>query len=253
MKRAAGFTLVELLVVIAIISILAGIIVPQVSRHISNARMSRTMAEINGIELALTQMMTDANVQSLRHLFQDAALPETGFSDPPTDAELAAAADTYSRAFYILLRQGRDATGMPIALKPELKKKLSESYMELGQDQWNNRYMIYPGPWQDKHGVVPFRSFVFTDTYDPGTDLYVPYVYDAAARTAKEAEIPGNPPVDDAYGFPAPDDLPFYVWSPGANMLSDQLFNSPADEEYRGGGDDINNWDTEGGWTYWYN
>ena len=52
MKRISGFTLVELLVVIAIISILAAIVVPNVTDYLARAKRARAEAEINGVELA---------------------------------------------------------------------------------------------------------------------------------------------------------------------------------------------------------
>ncbi|HRI89097.1 MAG TPA: prepilin-type N-terminal cleavage/methylation domain-containing protein, partial [Candidatus Hydrogenedentes bacterium] len=59
MKSKLGFTLVELLVVIAIIAILAGIVIPNVPKYINKARATRAQAEIKGIDLALTKMLTD--------------------------------------------------------------------------------------------------------------------------------------------------------------------------------------------------
>ena len=50
----------------------------------------------------------------------------------------------------------------------------------------------------------------------------------------------GNPRADGRAGFPAPRDLPVYIWSYGENLTNDATGN---------GGDDINNWDNNSGWT----
>ncbi|HQM50288.1 MAG TPA: hypothetical protein PLJ71_16495, partial [Candidatus Hydrogenedentes bacterium] len=69
----------------------------------------------------------------------------------------------------------------------------------------------------------------------------------------------------------APTKLPVYIFSTGMNQACDQLFSLGAstagyvwseafedfpgyapNEEYFGGGDDINNWDSEAGWTGFY-
>jgi hypothetical protein len=52
-------------------------------------------------------------------------------------------------------------------------------------------------------------------------------------------------------------DASFYVWSLGANLQSDQelwaISGAPKPTNtYRGGGDDINNWDKNSGWQGFY-
>ena len=58
MKRK-GFTLVELMVVVAVIGVLSAMLVPQVSRTIDKARVSRTCAELASIANALNAYLAD--------------------------------------------------------------------------------------------------------------------------------------------------------------------------------------------------
>ena len=84
--------------------------------------------------------------------------------------------------------------------------------------------------------------------------------------------MPGAPIQDDQPGYPAPTKLPIYIFSTGDNQASDQLFSLQSssagyvwsdafrdfptypgpDKEFAGGGDDINNWDSEAGWAGFY-
>src|SRR4051812_49121692 len=54
-KRTSGFTLIELLVVIAIIAILAGLIVPALSRAKRTAQVAKCRIEIKNLEGAINQ------------------------------------------------------------------------------------------------------------------------------------------------------------------------------------------------------
>ena len=56
-----GFTLIELLVVIAIIGILAGILLPSLSRAKQTARITQAKTEINGIKAAIQQYYNTEN------------------------------------------------------------------------------------------------------------------------------------------------------------------------------------------------
>jgi prepilin-type N-terminal cleavage/methylation domain-containing protein len=51
-KSNAGFTLIELMVVIVIIGLLVGMIAPEYSRYIRNARCARTAAELRSLSAA---------------------------------------------------------------------------------------------------------------------------------------------------------------------------------------------------------
>lgn len=239
MKRVRGFTLIELLVVIAIITILAAIVVPRVSSWIGRARMAKAVSEIGSIELALTKMLSDAGRSDMSQMF-----------GPATVTQLRAANAEYnSRILYEILRRGRNADA---DLRPEVKKRMGTTYLDLPLDPWDNRYQFFPGPWPTDVALQPIRLRCYRsgegDRLDPG---YVPYRYDAARKLEEDARRPGNPPPDDAYGYPALRDEPFYVWSVGANLLDDQLWSTP-DPGYEGGGDDINSWDSESGWDSFY-
>jgi type II secretion system protein G len=54
-----GFTLIELVVVLAILAILAGVLVPRVSNHMSFARDSRRMADVRTVRQAIEQYYAD--------------------------------------------------------------------------------------------------------------------------------------------------------------------------------------------------
>ncbi len=241
MNRVRGFTLIELLVVIAIISILAAIVVPRVGKWILRAQMTKAYSEVKGIELSLSKMLMDAGRSDFSQMFDNATLNLVRSNREYASAKL-----------YELLRQGREADA---GLRPEVAAKLGTSYMEVPLDPWDQRYQFFPGPWPT--GVIQLRCYRSSldpsapDRLDPNYDNFR-YIYNANAKAYEDNRLPGNPVPDNADGYPAPRDLPFYVWSMGANMVDDQLWSAP-DSGYKGGGDDINNWDKEQGWETFYN
>lgn len=267
MKRAYGFTLVELLVVIAIISILAGIVIPNVPKYINKARAVRAYSEVKSIDLALTKMLTDAGRSDFKSgFFDDSTWPVPSGTGQDAVREQA---EVYTTVFYILLRKGKYADADPgwpagVRINEEVRLKLGSDYMPLGNDPWGDLYQFYAGPFtpptpgdtyyvQSNRVLTPFRIFQVTST--------VPGGIVADALTVQDVVDPD----DDAgtqmdLGYPAPRKATQFVWSLGKNRASNQEFNQgyagPAGDvelDFIGGGDDINNWDGEQSWLTFYN
>mgnify|MGYP001595451603 FL=1 len=259
--RRGGFTLVELLVVIAIISILAAIVVPNVASYFGRAQVARALTDIRGADTALTAALTDAGKSSFTHFLtcegrQHLNLLGQIISQDPLQGYIAAQA-FYNTFFYEILRRGRNAevrittfscdsgslTGDFDVIDPEVKSKLGSSYLDVQADPWGAPYRFWI---PDKNSPTPeHRSY-----RGPG------YVWDGTTRGEENSKIPGQPNADGMAGFPADKQKPVYIFSLGANELLDaylpiqNLYSSTGqlDPAYAGGGDDINNWDSNRGW-----
>ncbi len=287
MKRKKGFTLVELLVVMAIISILAAIIVPNVARYIARGRATRALGDIKSIELALTKMVTDANVQNLNYLFDTGNVRSYIFdsNDPPyvmTSQHFQKAIKLYTNTLYALLREGRrvlDGREDPelgfaysTILDTDVVMRLGVGYLEdIALDPWGNLYNIYPGPWPPRNGPIPFRIYMLGKKEKTLPGVLGGERSDTLTFDTKDPENPENNQ-DIKVGFPADKGKLAFIWSYGANMISGQgVYNSnlanplpggsyqgsasynAQEEEYKGGGDDINNWDPGQSWIRFYN
>jgi prepilin-type N-terminal cleavage/methylation domain-containing protein len=285
LRSRGGFTLVELLAVLAIIGILAAIVIPNVVRYMANARMTRAVSEVNNAETALIGVLSDTG----RSNFRDMLIPGTrqnldawslqlvsGSQSDALDA-LRAIEDFYDQFFYELLRQGRESPFIKLHVDPEVRQKIGTFYMDLGEDSWGERYHFWMGPIR---GPVPLRSYRVLATTDYGAGAFEPgdpdfsivdaYVYNQDAYADAQSKVYGQPSPDwvslpnafsaftgiEAWGFPAPDELPVYIWSGGPNVQNDAnllaQMRSGADVEFPdflGGGDDPNNWDSQAGWN----
>jgi prepilin-type N-terminal cleavage/methylation domain-containing protein len=252
MKRAMGFTLVELLVVIAIISILASIAVPNITQYLERARMTKAEAEINSIETALTAILADSG----RRDFSGTSF----FSNFPNTANIEAATEIYTEAFYLIMKAGNDAGGpglefpTGVAIHDDIRRSLGSTYMdELGNDPWGQRYLIFPGPWRSAMGDIEFRKVARDE--------------DAIGEPDDDSIVLYRDPETDAQietGYPAPKTKPYYVYSRGANLVSNQLSSAGyqavvtggpdtvSEPDFVGGGDDISNWDNTRSYAQFY-
>ncbi|MDZ4859489.1 MAG: prepilin-type N-terminal cleavage/methylation domain-containing protein [Candidatus Hydrogenedentes bacterium] len=262
MKPKSGFTLVELLVVIAIIAILAGIVIPNVPKYINKARATRAFAEIKGIDLATTKMLTDVNRTDFKSGFFDAW---------PAGGNLVDQLEMYQTTFYLLLRKGKYADSdvewnSGIALNPEVKRKLGDSYMDLQKDPWGNLYYVVPGPFNypeyrntDGQYSVQFRIYQPDLSVPGGVTSDVSWNVDGVTLVTD----PDDPNAEQFnVGYPASRKQITYVWSTGKNRRSNQQFDDGYDPsvdaaevglDFKGGGDDINNWDGDSSWVTFYN
>jgi hypothetical protein len=196
--------------------------------------------EIRSIELGCTGLLRDAGQPDFFSLFTDLAAMRESYA---TDQLM------WTEVVHDLLQNGKNAK---CDLKPEVRERLGSSYLELGKDPWGNLYQVHPGPWtRTSSDPIPFRSYR-GGTGDLEGGVWTPYLYDAAAKSQRDAETPGNPDPDNRPGFPAPLDHAVYIYSFGPNMLDDQDWGDAVEMGYEGGGDDINNWDPEVGWTFFY-
>ncbi|MBI1320881.1 MAG: prepilin-type N-terminal cleavage/methylation domain-containing protein [Candidatus Hydrogenedens sp.] len=208
---------------------------------------------------------------------------------PSTPEGFAAATSLYTSALYGVLRSGRRVIGGTDSfyngatfsynqvLDVATINKLGLGYLpDLGTDPWGNLYNIYPGPWQSRdvdnqgnsigRSPIPFRVYLAPETNLPGVG------FKADSLTLNDPNTQGRKPITDidnnslAVGWPAEINRLAFIWSNGANLLSSQaMYRAPSldyvqfgrydlaqDQEFWGGGDDINNWDPTNSFTRFY-
>ena len=233
------------------------------------------MSEIQNIELAMTKVLSDAGLSNLQDLFDRDA-----FEKVCAWYELQYGADAFeartvvcTRAVYALLISGRGAklpdahdddimTNTRKALSADLVRSLGTSYFpDIGNDSWGNPYQIFAGPWPKAMGPVLLRTYRLPVSSSHLQGGSAPANTDALTVTIA-GEYPGM------RGVPVGNVTDVYIWSLGANGVSDQPrydptrqyapparqhYRSDAPDEYLGGGDDINNWDRNQTFMSFYN
>lgn len=248
MNRKKGFTLVELLVVMAIIAILASIVVPNVANYITRSRATRALAEVKGIELALTKMLSDADRGSLNNLFDPDSvnnyLLNLGNNDwtgpyvnpgdcppPMTTTAFRNAQNLYTQCMYALLVEGRGVLtdgSIPAVFDTNAVRKLGTNYMDIGRDPWDQLYQMFPGPWPASRNVqgtnipinpVVFRTYLQLEGDVPGSRARV----DGLVQTITD---PDTEEILDV-SYPAPRNKVAFIYSTGANLTSGQMVYQP--------------------------
>jgi hypothetical protein len=234
-----------------------------VSDRIQKSRMARATSDIRNMDVACTKMVADADLKSLLAFFNDIEGLRQRYGTY---------ANAWNAAVPELLRNGNRTA---LDLKPGVRKKLPPSFMQVGNDPWGRPYHFFAGPLDSKvYGdatlVTRFRSY-----REPARPFYVDrngyqqtgYYYDAQAKQEELAGLGAGsesalsaryPEPDGLPGFPAPVDLPVYIWSMGADGKSCQRIGADlSPENVKAGpnadsGDDINNWDSQRGWRHFY-
>ena len=265
MKRNKGFTLVELLVVMAIIAILASIVVPNVQRYIVRARVTKAIAEISGMDMSLTAIVTDAGRGNMGQMLLQDAAQSTLINWPISDADpnvftpqlFENAALVYSQVAYDLLRLGRDCLRAEMKLDavaddlidPQVLSKLGTNYMDIALDPWGGAYRVWPGPWKYSRvgaaavGVgrwpIPFRIFSVetgSTSFAVQKDNFILQdvttegtpAYNFVQAVAADADT--WPPTAS---YPADGNKSVFIWSYGQNSASSQMlyqgYYEPAD------------------------
>ena len=273
-RRSYWHTVRSIILFAALGFVLYSVFLPGPPRPLWIARGKATQAvsEINGIELGVTKMLSDAGSRNLRDFFDDSAFSDAvaRLGRERAMAPFEASVEIYSHCTYALLRKGRHAldpvifNDYPSVLKPALVKRLANSYYpELAFDPWGELYRIFPGPWPEDMGPVIFRIFLPTppSRLSPGETASAT---DSLLMSGLDIDT-GEPLT---FGVPAPSNQDAYIWSFGANLVSGQpvydpshAYAPPAQQHYDasqelelcGGGDDINNWDRNQTFMRFYN
>lgn len=244
-----------------------------IQRWLQKDRFINTLTDIDNLELAITKLISDAGHSRLGDMFDsDAMLRQVEeYAKVSQVNSFDASTALYSSATVAMLRYGRNTFALSAtdqndkslscalkALDVDAVSKLGLSYMpKLTKDHWGNSYRIFPGPWPQEYGPVLFRVFNTSLLLTSETSgVYTDSLTVIDSNTGKHLQ-----------GLPASGQLDVYIWSFGLNRVSDQpLYDAshqylpPARLHYRadttpafiGGGDDINNWDTDKSFMKFY-
>lgn len=135
--------------------------------------------------------------------------------------------------------------------------KVRTSRWDVPRDPWGNAYMCFLGPWPEDLGLILFRCYERSRAGPGSENARVRSNLPVNIQNADELTLTVG---DVQRGIPAVADLDLYIWSYGANGMSDQpryipshTYAPPPESHYRarsgieflGGGDDINNWDLQ--------
>ena len=269
-----GGSLVKYLCFMAVLSIVAAVLIPGDPGwgRLRKSRYGEAIREIQDIETSVTKLLSDAGQAKLRDLFDEVALEAaiTDLSQRRNLDEFSARVEIYTHVTYQLLRFGRNAfehdRTYEATVRPELLARLGKSYMpDLDFDPWGNLYQVFPGPWPESMGPIVFRVFDAQPMHDADTGM--------RAERGDNLLVPDSYDMDDEnlrvmHGWPTTTNAGVYIWSFGENGVSGQAIYDPThtyalpavqhydpmqEPEYRGGGDDINNWDVNQTYMRWYN
>lgn len=120
----------------------------------------------------------------------------------------------------------------------EARTLLGEDAALLDRDPWGQPYRVWFGPLPEAmlaEGPMPLRV--------------------RFSESLPEDERTRTLPDGRRASFPAPTDLPVYIYSTGRNRKVNQAHAPDYPRflpEHAGGGDDINNWDPGRGWSAFY-
>ncbi len=262
-------------VVLVLLFVLWIAVIPVVPTYRRSDQSKKALKEVAAFDEALVRAMNDAEVRSFRDFFGTVAFGDEARAMANVDgiSLFEASARLYTSAAYAIVRDGTNAIAVleseasshsraGRALLASRLQKLDEGYLDLGEDPWGNLYNVYPGPWRDGDGPIPFRVY-----RNAGGHLKPDGLTVAVAAPEQSAYSGSAEPTKENVSYPAPRERQFFIWSNGENLVSDQSlppseigYGKPLqsyyapnrDEEYRGGGDDVNNWDAEKSWMLFY-
>ncbi len=118
----------------------------------------RANMEIKAIELGLVKVLTDAGAKDFRELLADLEPLDAG-SDTETLAK-------HTSAAYELLTNGKKAK---LNLKADYRRRLGDEYMELRNDPWGRKYVVYfPGLGKQKNSALQIKLAAKYTELKPG-------------------------------------------------------------------------------------